>query len=173
MQKFNRGGGNKFGGERRGGGDHRGGNRQFGGGGFERKDFGGKGGFGGGNSVMMHKAICSKCGQECEVPFRPTGDKPVFCSNCFKGKDHSETRNFSDRSFSQPKFEEKRMPSSDSRQLEAKLETIIIKLDEIVKALKTTPVTEKFLTKEVSKPEKTTRAVKAVKEAKKTSKKKK
>lgn len=34
----------------------------------------------------MHKATCADCGQTCEVPFRPTGDKPVFCSNCFGEK---------------------------------------------------------------------------------------
>jgi CxxC-x17-CxxC domain-containing protein len=32
----------------------------------------------------MHNAICDKCKKECEVPFKPTGDKPVLCSDCFK-----------------------------------------------------------------------------------------
>jgi CxxC-x17-CxxC domain-containing protein len=31
----------------------------------------------------MHEAICATCGKSCEVPFRPTGDKPVYCSDCF------------------------------------------------------------------------------------------
>ena len=31
----------------------------------------------------MHKATCSDCGATCEVPFRPTGEKPVYCNNCF------------------------------------------------------------------------------------------
>lgn len=31
----------------------------------------------------MFKAVCDKCHKECEVPFRPTGDKPVYCSDCF------------------------------------------------------------------------------------------
>ena len=30
------------------------------------------------------KAICSECGQECEVPFRPTQGKTVYCNECFK-----------------------------------------------------------------------------------------
>ena len=34
----------------------------------------------------MHKAICSDCGKECEVPFKPNGSKPVFCRDCFQGK---------------------------------------------------------------------------------------
>lgn len=32
----------------------------------------------------MYTAICDKCGNECEVPFKPTGSKPIFCNNCFK-----------------------------------------------------------------------------------------
>ena len=43
-------------------------------GGF-RKDFGDR---------EMHKAICSECGQECEVPFKPSGDRPVFCKECYR-----------------------------------------------------------------------------------------
>jgi len=31
----------------------------------------------------MHKAICSECKKECEVPFKPTEGKPVFCRDCF------------------------------------------------------------------------------------------
>ncbi len=54
------------------------------------KSFGGGGGrsFGGhsGPPRQMFQATCSKCGQTAEVPFRPTGDRPVFCSNCFKSQ---------------------------------------------------------------------------------------
>ncbi|MCX6741642.1 MAG: hypothetical protein NTX24_00495 [Candidatus Pacearchaeota archaeon] len=32
----------------------------------------------------MHEAICSKCGKNCQVPFKPTGSKPVLCSDCFR-----------------------------------------------------------------------------------------
>ncbi|MBW3012655.1 DNA-directed RNA polymerase [Candidatus Woesearchaeota archaeon] len=32
----------------------------------------------------MHKAVCSECGQECEVPFKPTEGKPVYCKECYK-----------------------------------------------------------------------------------------
>jgi len=34
----------------------------------------------------MHKATCSECGQECEVPFKPTEGRPVFCKDCFAKK---------------------------------------------------------------------------------------
>ena len=34
------------------------------------------------------KAICAECHTECEVPFKPTGDRPVYCKECFaKRKD--------------------------------------------------------------------------------------
>ena len=41
--------------------------------------------FGGGNfgPREMHKAVCSKCKKECEVPFKPTEGKPVYCRECF------------------------------------------------------------------------------------------
>ena len=31
----------------------------------------------------MHKATCADCGKECEVPFKPSGDRPVYCRECF------------------------------------------------------------------------------------------
>lgn len=46
---------------------------------------GSRGGFGGGSRGPreMFAATCSSCGQETEVPFRPTSGKPVYCSACF------------------------------------------------------------------------------------------
>jgi len=29
------------------------------------------------------QAICADCQKECEVPFKPSGDRPVYCSDCF------------------------------------------------------------------------------------------
>lgn len=31
----------------------------------------------------MFSATCSSCGREAQVPFRPNGSKPVYCSDCF------------------------------------------------------------------------------------------
>jgi CxxC-x17-CxxC domain-containing protein len=49
-------------------------------------DFNRGGGFRGGNfeEREMHKATCSECGQECEVPFKPTEGKPVYCRECYR-----------------------------------------------------------------------------------------
>jgi len=32
---------------------------------------------------LMHKAICADCKKECEVPFKPSGERPVYCKECF------------------------------------------------------------------------------------------
>jgi CxxC-x17-CxxC domain-containing protein len=32
----------------------------------------------------MFSATCSSCGQEAQVPFQPSGAKPVYCSSCFE-----------------------------------------------------------------------------------------
>lgn len=29
------------------------------------------------------KVTCAECNQECEVPFRPSGNRPVYCRDCF------------------------------------------------------------------------------------------
>ena len=31
----------------------------------------------------MHKAVCAECKKECEVPFKPTEGKPVYCKECY------------------------------------------------------------------------------------------
>ncbi|MBS3156045.1 DNA-directed RNA polymerase [Candidatus Woesearchaeota archaeon] len=31
-----------------------------------------------------HKAVCSDCGNECEVPFEPKEGRPVYCGECYK-----------------------------------------------------------------------------------------
>ena len=46
-----------------------------------------------GERSQMHSAVCAACGKNCEVPFKPTGDKPVYCSSCFgKEQDFSSRR---------------------------------------------------------------------------------
>ncbi|OHB75346.1 MAG: zinc-binding protein [Planctomycetes bacterium RBG_16_59_8] len=30
--------------------------------------------------------ICAECGKEAQVPFKPRGDKPVYCRDCFSKK---------------------------------------------------------------------------------------
>jgi CxxC-x17-CxxC domain-containing protein len=67
-----------------------------GGGGYSSGGYGGGGGYssgggygGGRRDREMFSAVCSTCGQEARVPFQPRGDKPVYCSNCFKPRESS------------------------------------------------------------------------------------
>ncbi|OGF25075.1 hypothetical protein A2303_05635 [Candidatus Falkowbacteria bacterium RIFOXYB2_FULL_47_14] len=89
MGKFNKG--EKFGGKKRFDGDH---------------------GFRGGNNrerPQMHDAICAECGRQCEVPFRPSGDKPVYCSDCFGKKDNSGGGRFERKDSGRSGFGNKQM----------------------------------------------------------------
>ncbi len=31
----------------------------------------------------MHTATCANCGKEAKIPFAPSSDRPVYCSECF------------------------------------------------------------------------------------------
>ena len=50
--------------------------------------------YGGGSrgAREMFTATCSSCGQEAQVPFQPSGDKPVYCSTCFEQRRGSAAR---------------------------------------------------------------------------------
>ena len=37
----------------------------------------------------MFSATCADCGREAQVPFRPNGSKPVYCSDCFQSQRRS------------------------------------------------------------------------------------
>jgi CxxC-x17-CxxC domain-containing protein len=51
---------------------------------------GSAGGFGGARPQReMFSATCSQCGQEARVPFNPSGDKPVYCRDCFQTRQGS------------------------------------------------------------------------------------
>ncbi len=44
--------------------------------------------FGGGHPKMgLHQTICAQCGMSCEVPFKPSGERPVLCNACFNRDD--------------------------------------------------------------------------------------
>lgn len=87
MGEFKRAGG--FGGKGRG--DFKGGGGDFKRGGFGKPRFGNgnQGGFDRGSERRdsdrpeMFDATCSKCGKRCQVPFKPSGDRPIYCKDCF------------------------------------------------------------------------------------------
>ena len=59
--------------------------RQRKGGGGPRSG-GGNGPRGGGGPREFFAAVCAECGKEAQLPFKPRGDRPVFCSDCFSKK---------------------------------------------------------------------------------------
>ena len=71
----------------------------------------------GGRNVEMTTVICDSCKKSCEVPFKPSSNKPVYCRDCFSNE-------------SAPKS---RVSSSNSGNV---LGEINYKLDKIMKALK-------------------------------------
>lgn len=34
----------------------------------------------------MYPATCARCGKETTVPFKPNGEKPVYCKDCYQPK---------------------------------------------------------------------------------------
>lgn len=100
---------------------------------FDRGDRGSRG-FGGGHDrpKQMHPATCSKCGQNCEVPFKPTGERPVFCSNCFKTQDRPAPK------FAQPSFggsHQQQAGTAGGAVSKGQLDALNAKLDKIISLL--------------------------------------
>ena len=115
------------------GGGNRG--RSFGGGnrgGFDRNR----------NDRQMYDAVCDKCGKDCQVPFQPTGEKPVYCSNCFEktsGRDSGSERSFGggNRDFggNNRRFEARDTKDYAQENTRAEIEALNKKLDRIIDLL--------------------------------------
>lgn len=105
-------------------------------GGSRDSGFGGRGGSGFGGEKVMHRATCAECGSSCEVPFKPTGEKPVYCSACFSNRSESPRTN--DRSFSRPRVERSApvmSPSVNYDALAEKLVELNAKIDRLLDIL--------------------------------------
>lgn len=128
-----------------------------------------------GDRPAMHRSVCSECGNNCEVPFRPTGDKPIYCNDCFsKIGGRSPRRDFDRDRSARPSFAS---ASNDSSDLKKELRAISTKLDLLIGSVEKLTVTA---TSEQVKPEatladsvkKATKAKKEVAKKVKTAKKK-
>ena len=165
MENFSRGG--DRGGDR--GGFRKGGFKKSFGGGFNKG--GDRGGRDDRGPVTMHKATCASCDKTCEVPFRPSDGKPVYCRDCFAGRSAmGGERSFrkDPRTFSAPSAPAQNGPSNG--ELKKQIETMSAKLDKLVAAVQ--ELTLKGALKEVTDESKETpKPVEEVK-AKKVSKKK-
>ena len=99
------------------------------------RDFG-KRSFGGDRGIdrQMFKTTCSKCGKECEVPFKPTGSKPVYCRDCFRTIRDSNSGGSYSRNSGKQSFDNNNRGSSYP-QYKEQFETLNAKLDKILKLL--------------------------------------
>ena len=52
--------------------------------------------FGGRDSDRIEKTevTCDSCKKRCEVPFKPTSNKPIYCDTCFKKNSGSKSNNY-------------------------------------------------------------------------------
>jgi CxxC-x17-CxxC domain-containing protein len=41
---------------------------------------------------QLYPAICANCGKETMVPFKPSGDRPVYCKDCFQLMKNRESK---------------------------------------------------------------------------------
>ncbi|TSC62071.1 MAG: hypothetical protein G01um101448_184 [Parcubacteria group bacterium Gr01-1014_48] len=131
MANYNKEGGrSRFGGN--GGGSHFSGNTA-------RKPFFGNKGRGdtrqNDRPVSMYKATCGSCGRDCEVPFRPSGEKPVYCKDCFNNKGgNAGADRFPRKDFHtpiRPPFDTSRTNDALTKQLEA----VNVKLERLIQAV--------------------------------------
>lgn len=49
---------------------------------------------GGYSSSTMYEAVCASCGGTARVPFEPRGDRPVYCSDCFRREPAGSSRRY-------------------------------------------------------------------------------
>lgn len=153
MAYFNRDSNNRSGRDNRGGGRGFGGGRDAG----RRND----------GPREMFKTVCSNCNKDCEVPFRPTSGKPVYCSDCFEtmggrsadsGRPERPERNRSDFGSSAPRIDNNKV---QFEALSAKYESMMTKIDKIIELL--TPKVEEIKEEKVVKAPKVKKVTSKVK----------
>lgn len=72
----------------------------------------------------MFPAVCDECGRNCQVPFKPSNNKPIFCSDCFEKMQGGNQR---------------RDGSFGDMNLQRQLDEINYKLSKIMKMLEPKP----------------------------------
>jgi CxxC-x17-CxxC domain-containing protein len=56
------------------------------------------------NNLKTYSAVCDECGNPCELPFKPSPDKPVYCNDCFKKKQRESSSRFGGRQSDRSNF---------------------------------------------------------------------
>nr|MBA4404897.1 hypothetical protein [Nanoarchaeum sp.] len=111
------------------------------GGSFGGRSAGRGGGFGGRatrragkKSFEMFDVVCDKCGKDCQVPFKPTNDKPVYCSDCFSKKEESGNE-YGSRKTSDSRPRSRDRPTQSVGMTKEQFNNINAKLDKIIQIL--------------------------------------
>jgi len=102
----------------------------------------------------MHHAVCDQCGKNCKVPFKPSGDKPIYCSDCFDKKGGGRDDRSGERGSNRPRPHHVSPSDPNISRLVEKIDTLNSKLNQIIdlasssinkeKQKKVAPVTEKI-----------------------------
>ncbi len=157
MNNFKKGGFNKGGfGDRKSFGSKPsfGGKSSFGGKPDFKKKSWDKGGNDFGGDRQMFDAVCSGCGKSCQVPFRPSNGKEVFCNDCFGKVKGDETFVRNDSRSEYPRATGGQNIDAVVRQLQV----VASKLDQLIGIMNTQakqapkPVTEKKVEAPVAAP---------------------
>lgn len=89
----------------------------------------------------MFTATCAACSKHCEVPFRPSGARPVYCKDCFGGSRdvsrHDGSRHEAPRKFESRGVTPAQNGVGDTRVLELtrQVEALHKKIDEVTTIL--------------------------------------
>lgn len=153
------------------GGGFRGGGRSssrpsFGG----RPNFGSRGGGGRGGdqrgAPQLFDVTCDDCAKQCQVPFRPSSDKPVYCRDCFSKKGDrtpsfggQERRDFGRDNRSSGSVSRPVAPDSRIDDIKKQLEVVNTKLDQLLQSVKEKAISKAVAEAKEVKPEKKTKPI--------------
>ena len=125
---------------------------------FKKRSFGGD--RSNDRDVTMHKATCADCKKTCEVPFRPNGEKPVFCRDCFGAKRGNDDRGsnssyesrapahmWSDRNASAPSYAKSDAKPQVSEEMKRQISDILYKLDKLTRLVEKLSEEKEVVTK--------------------------
>jgi len=87
-----------------------------------------------GSNLELTRVTCDSCGKQTEVPFKPTGEKPVYCRDCFRQQSSAQGGR-SDRFESRSRTSDRHAPEDHARPSSEDFEQINRKLDKIMEAL--------------------------------------
>lgn len=109
---------------------------------YERNDRNSFGGERDSRDREMFPATCDECGKPCKLPFKPSSDKPVYCSDCFEMRGERSGANKFDNSRNADRSERSEKGNDlakEVRELKDQVLSLNIKLDKVMNALNIKP----------------------------------